>query len=283
MKIAVFKDAYRVDDSIGVLLSARKDADIQLTTVELADTDCLAHLEQAVPHVVVVAALLAEHSDGAEQQLFKENVTLIADWCKQHSAVLLMLSSAAVFDGSRIAYHETDEVQPNSRSGLFYQQLEQVAASNPKHLILRTDWLYNEQQGSFLSNVIQYAIEGQCVGVNSAAKACPTAVTDLARVIVAILLQIQQGSDNWGVFHYVAADTALGFQFVEAILQQAEKYNDVINAKQVCFEHCNPSRPEFYFAPVVLKCSRLLENFGIHQRPWRTQMPAVVRAYFGIE
>lgn len=230
--------------------------------------------------LVVVISLLPMDAD--EQMLggFRSFVTQVLSYTKSHNMPLLLLSSAAVFDGARIAYNENDKPCPNSEYGQFYADLEAAVLEQENTIIIRTAWLYSADKGSFLARVIEFAEQNQCIRINSAAKANPTSTTDIARVVLAIILQLEQGAKNWGVFHYVAADTALGFQFVEAILQQASQYQAVINPKQVCFEHQKPGDAEFCFPAVVLKCKRIQGNFGIHQRAWRALMPAVVREYY---
>lgn len=235
------------------------------------------------PDVIVVLALLPYEASKELMFAYHQQLQSLLDYAEQESLPILFLSSAAVFDGARIAYHEQDKTCPNSEYGYFYDGLEKLFTSYQHSIVIRTAWLYSTCQHSFLAQVIRFAEQGKCIRINSAAKANPTSTEDLARVFLAVLLQLEQGADNWGVFHYVAAEPALGFQFVEAVLQQANKYNQSINPKQVCFEHHQQADVEFYFPAVALKCKRLQGNFGIHQRAWRSLMPAVVRQYYGVE
>ena len=46
---------------------------------------------------------------------------------------------------------------------------------------------------------------------------------DLVRVLIAMILQLDLDSEAWGIYHYASGDTAIGFQFVEAIVAQASQ------------------------------------------------------------
>lgn len=214
-----------------------------------------------------------------QQEAINTLLSKITEQCCAAAIPLLFLSDAVVFDGARIAYHETDQPNPVTELGQAYVDWEKIVLAAPKTLVLRSAWLYGSTENNFVTQAIAYAKAHRCIAINSAAKANPTSNDDLARVITAILLQLTFPLDNFGIYHYVAADTALGFQFLEAVLNQAQKYDDAIDAKQVCFEH-HTVQNNFYFPPVILKCQRLLDDFGIHQRAWRSEMPKVVRAIF---
>lgn len=280
MKVLVVGDQHGIHQSLQKIRAQRlENIHIQGEDWQAFAVDNLLSLEI---DVVICAVLLPFNSSSVEQQQYFTLLEKLFAYAKQHELPFFLLSSAAVFDGARIAYNETDKPSPNSDYGRFYQQLEQHVLGYEKTIILRTSWLFSAADTAFLAQVITHALEDKCIKINSAAKSCPTAANDIARVLFAMLLQVEQGANNWGVFHYVAADTALGFQFVEAILQQASQYRDNINPKQVCFEHQQQPEVAFYFSPVMLKCKRIRGSFGIHQRAWRALMPAVVRQYLAV-
>lgn len=282
MKVLALGDEHGMHSALQQLQSTR-DESIEVITRNWTSFTAQ-ELTQCQPDCIVFLLLLSAQATAAEHLNYKQLVLAAGNYAKQRNLPLLMLSTAAVFDGARIAYKETDQCSPNSDYGRFYADLEQqLLTLHDNSIIVRVAWLYSAQPHSFLAYVISFAEQNKCIRINSAAKANPTSTEDVARVFQGIILQLQQGADNWGIFHYVAADTALGFQFVEAILQQASQYQTAINPKQLCFEHQEQADTEFDFPAVVLKCQRLRGNFGIHQRSWRALMPAVVREYYGID
>src|SRR5690554_3973181 len=283
MRVLILQDHYQLATSFQKQLAVRDEA-IELDIQAWQDFNCTAQTQHNTPayDVIISAVLLTVDTNNDERQHYSEKVKQLATLAQQHNIPFIFLSTAAVFDGARIAYQEADAVSPNTNYGSYYVGLEQQVARWEKHIIIRTGWLYGAGNDNYLTAAIAYAANDKLISFNSAGKACPTAIEDVARVILAIVLQLQYATENWGIYHYVASDTALGFQFIEAILMQAAKYETNVNAKQVRFEHSSelPPDPLFYFAPVVLRCSRVLDDFGIHQRSWRALMPAAVRSYF---
>lgn len=283
MRLLILQDHYHLADSLQKQLDVRAESfDVDSQAWQTFNCQALEQQHQQKPFdVMLCATLLTVDSSLDLRQQYTELIKNLTQFAKQKNIPLLFLSTAAVFDGARIAYQEADQVSPKCDYGRYYVGLEQQVASCKQHMIIRTGWLYGAASANYLTATLSYAIKDELISFNSAGKACPTAIDDVARVLLAIILQLKYAVENWGVYHYVASDTALGFQFIEAILIQAAKYESGVDAKQLRFEHSNAlPDPLFYFAPVVLRCSRLLEDFGIHQRSWRALMPAAVRSYY---
>lgn len=281
MKILALGDEHGLHHALYELQNARLE-NIEIFAKNWIDFQ-LEQLSRFDFDVIVLLSLLPINASKQDQVTYRTFASQLILHAKSHNVPIMLLSSAAVFDGARIAYNENDQPCPNSEYGQLYADLEAyLLTEHQRCIIIRTGWLYSARKGSFLNHVVEFAEQNTCIRINSAAKANPTSIEDIARVFLAIILQLEQGAENWGIFHYVAADTALGFQFVEAVLQQASQYQTAIDPKQVCFEHQERSDTEFYFPAVVLKCKRLQGNFGIHQRAWRSLMPAEVRRYYGM-
>lgn len=286
MRLLVLRDQHDFVARLQGQLATRPE-DITLIPVAwqaIGDTVNLQRLvEQQQPDFLVCAVFLPVVADAGKIRKFRSMVEQFERCARKNGLPLVFFSSGAVFDGARIAYREDDPVCPVTAYGKLYAELEQqISKKIRRHLIIRTTWLYGASGENFLTAVIDHVLQDRLIRVNSAGKSCPTSINDLARVLLAILLQLDSGADSWGIYHYAGADTALGFQFIEAILAHASQYDAGIHAGRLCFEHHEQPDPAFYFEPVMLKCHKLLENFGIHQRPWRKLLPAVVREHFAV-
>jgi dTDP-4-dehydrorhamnose reductase len=284
MKLLVIRDQHQFTTHLSKLLEQRAEIivpvpiawDVIGQTVNLQKI-----IEQQQPDYLICAARLPIDACKNTYKQFKGMVEQVERCSRKYGLPLIFISTGAVFDGSRLPVNENDEYSPASEYGKFYAELETLIVRKlRKHIILRTTWLFSSAGDNFLTAVIESASSEATISLNSAAKGCPTAEQDVARVLVAILLQMDVGAENWGVYHYASSDTALGFQFMEAVVAQASQYDKNINPKQLSFEHNDSPSPVFYFEPVVLKCQKLLEAFGIHQRPWRSFLPAMVKAYY---
>lgn len=278
-----------LSDQQDVLASFKRQLSLRLEPFDVQAVDARAQtsatqLERTLldinPDVLIVALVPSADEDAAVFSHYQLLIKAAKKVASLKQVPLIFISSTAVFDGSRMVYQECDEPSPANAYGRWFVEQEAVIAEYAKHMIIRSGWLYASGENNFLAAVIQHAAKDDLISINSAAKSCPTAVDDLVRVVLAILLQMDLQAENWGVFHYVASDTALGFQFMEAVLAQASQFDAAINPKQLRFEHNANPEAAFYFAPVVLKCHRLLEDFGIHQRPWRSLLHVVVKDYY---
>lgn len=283
MKVLILSDRKDLLSSFTRQLSSREEP-FDVVVIEAQGQSSFqaleSHIEKSQAEVLVAALMPAIDADVHYLAHCHELLKSLKNVAIQQQLPLLFISNTAVFDGERIAYQESDQVCPATDLGRWYVEQEQFLADYTKHMIIRTGWVYSDGEDNFLASVIEHAAQGDVISINSAGKSCPTSLDDLVRVILAILLQLDLNAENWGVFHYVASDSALGFQFMEAILAQASQYEAAIDPKQLRFEHNIDGAPAFYFAPVILKCNRLLEDFGIHQRPWRSLLHSVVKEYY---
>jgi dTDP-4-dehydrorhamnose reductase len=75
-------------------------------------------------------------------------------------ATIIHFSTDYVFDGSkRTPYVETDPVAPLGIYGRSKQEGEdRVAAANPKHIILRTAWVFSPFGSKFVSTILRMSL-----------------------------------------------------------------------------------------------------------------------------
>ena len=285
MKILVVRDPSQFSSQLSHMAEQRVE---DIVTVPIAwraigsTVDLQRVIELQKPEYLLCAVRLAADSDKAEQKHYRNMVETLERAARKFALPLFFLSSASVFAGGKPGYVEGDVCEPVTDLGRLYLDMEHLLEKKlRRHLILRTSWVYSGRGENFLTSVIEYAADNELISINSAGKGCPTATVDLARVVLAMLLQVDIGINAWGVYHYASSDPALGFQFVEAIVAQASQYDERINAKQLLFEHNDGQAGPFYFEPVILKCQKIMEVFGIQQKPWRAMLPTVVKQYFG--
>lgn len=243
--------------------------------------DLLAMLEQQRPDFIFCTVALATNATDESYKQYADVLKLAVRYCKGTHIPLIFLSTAAVFSGKKLSYKEDDNCEPKTAVAKFYYKQEKFIRSELKHhIILRISWIYSASGDNFLPAVIRYAAADKLISFNSAGKGCPSSVSDVVRVLIAMLLQLDAGANSWGTYHYASSDAAIGFQFVEAIVAQASQYDENIDSRQLHFEHNDAALGEFYFEPVVLDCQKLLNAFGIHQKPWRALLSDVVKEYF---
>ncbi len=284
MKLLIIRDQHEFASHLCKLLEQRAEIIIPVPVAwdvigESVDLHKL--IEHQQPDYLVCAVTLPSDACKNTYKRFRNAVEQLERCSRKYGLPLIFISTGAVFEGSKIPMREEDTYTAKSEYGKFYAELESLIVRKlRKHIILRSTWLFSAVGDNFLTSVIEHAASNTLISLNSAAKGCPTAEQDLARVVIAILLQVDLGAENWGIYHYASSDSALGFQFMEAIVAQASQYDQNINPKQLHFEHNDTPLPAFYFESVILKCHKLLESFGIHQRPWRSLLSVTVKSYY---
>lgn len=241
-------------------------------------------LAEFTPHFVVSLTVPGRTDSAALTKRLRKGLTQLAEACGGHDIPLLHVSSVLVFDGDKSApYQEGDAEAPFDERGALCLQLEEIVATHARQfVILRTASIFSHAGDNLLTQTIRLAEQGRTLVFDPSLSGCPTGANDVARVIIAIVLQLHCGADAWGVYHYTSSDVTTGYQFAEAVLAIASQFDRELNLDQVKLEERAVDDPDhLQVDPVLVSCQKLLNTFGIKQRPWRSQLTAVVRNYFG--
>jgi len=125
----------------------------------------------------------------------------LAAWCAETGAGLVLLSSIAVFDGTKGSrYDEGDTPRPANVYGESKLRAERAAARAGWHLVVRTGWLFSadDEDHKFVGQILRRARERRELDVVDDRFGSPTWVVDLARGIERLI-----GEGLRGVVHLV--------------------------------------------------------------------------------
>jgi dTDP-4-dehydrorhamnose reductase len=180
-----------------------------------------------------------------------------------------------VFAGTGKAYRESDLPAPNSIYGQsLWEGEEALRHAQPQHIILRPSWLFGSLGNSFLETVLRQA-KFDLAGLRqdlSDEPGHPTPALDVAKVLLAIIQQLDCQAEVWGTYHYCGAELTTWREFIDTIIAEAKIHH-------ICQFINGASGPVAYRAgsaqPSILDCTRLFETFGIKQKSWR---PGLVQA-----
>jgi len=234
-------------------------------------------LDNWVPKDVdlIVNALWLDDPEQAEQnreQTHQAAFALplaLAEYAREHGMALLQLSSCYVFDGRKQgAYISSNPGQPINELGRWQWECEQaLRTSLPRHIILRTGW----SLARVVRKVHDCAVDSGVLALPGRCRGQPVAVSDLARVMAAIVLQLDCGAEVWGTYQYAGAEEInlyeLGLEVVgmPGIPQSTRVVDDM---------------PEWgHLEPVntTIVCSKIRNTFGIKQLPWRNWLTEEVK------
>jgi dTDP-4-dehydrorhamnose reductase len=189
------------------------------------------------------------------------------------------VSTDYVFDGRKIgAYVETDATNP---LGVYAKsKLEgelAVASANPRHLILRTAWLYAPYGANFLRTMLRLARERPELRVVDDQHGQPTYVPHLAEAILAIAkaLSNKQGQGRWGTYHIAAGGETTWHGFAGAIVRAGAR----LGTPQVpVIPITTAEYPTLAARPANsrLDCSKLERTFGVRLPHWQQGLAACI-------
>lgn len=111
-------------------------------------------------------------------------------------AALLALSTDYVFDGTATSpYRESDATSPQSVYGASKWAGEQaVREVHPRHVIVRTSWLFGPGGGNFVDTILAKARAGERLRVVDDQRGSPTFTRDLAEGLLRLMVAGQPGT-----------------------------------------------------------------------------------------
>ena len=220
----------------------------------------------------------AESESARAYAVNRDGTSHLAAACAEANIPFIHVSTDYVFDGTKVTpYTEDDRVHPVSVYGASKEAGEQALRNAwPRHIILRTAWVYSVFGNNFVKTMLRLARERDSLRVVADQRGCPTAAGDLAEAILHIAQRIKAGDElAWGTYHYCGAGSTTWHGFAEAIVQLAApalgRSVPVIPITTADYP-TSAKRP----ANSVLDCSKIRTLLGIEPRPWRESLKEVI-------
>lgn len=197
--------------------------------LDLADLGTIAPAIKAVRPDIVVSAAAYTAVDQAEDEpelAFAVNATGAGEVARAAASVgapIIQLSTDYVFDGSLDRpYLEDDATGPRSVYGASKLAGEEaVGGANPRHLVLRTAWVYSPFGKNFVRTMLLLASERDEVSIISDQCGNPTSALDIADAILAAARHLCQRTDfdQWGIYHLAGSGATNWAEFAEEIFR----------------------------------------------------------------
>ena len=242
-----------------------------------------AAISRKKPSLVVNAAAYTK-VDAAESEIEAARLgnevgpAVLAGASAAADVPLIHISTDYVFDGSKDrAYLEDDSIAPINAYGETKAAGERaVREIAPKHLILRTSWVYGEYGQNFLKTMLKLAATRDELRVVSDQHGCPTSTADLAAAILAIAPRLEVSDNVWGTYHYAGSGVTTWYGFASRIV--AEQASLTGRAPRVTpiptTDFPTPARRP---ANSVLDCGKFIRVFGFGGRPWTEETDRITR------
>ena len=235
------------------------------------------------PALVVNAAAytkvdLAETDAEAARRGNETGPALLGESCAAANTPLVHISTDYVFDGAKPkAYVETDAISPASSYGRSKAAGEHaLRAAAPRHVILRTSWVYGEFGHNFLKTILRLATTRDELRIVADQRGSPTSTFDLAEAILSIAPRLIAGEDVWGTYHFTGSGVTTWHGFASRIVAaqapftgRAPRVTPITTA-----EYPLPARRP---ANSELDSSLFARIFGIRARPWTEETDRITR------
>ncbi len=196
----------------------------------VGDLQTLAQTIRSVCPDVIVNAAAHTAVDKAESEpdlawhLNAEAPEVMALEAKNLRALLVHYSSDYVFDGSgSAARKESDATGPLSVYGRTKLEGEQrIAATNCRHLIFRTSWVYAARGGNFAKTMLRLAQEREALSVINDQWGAPTGADLIADVTAHAVRHMSAHEGDGGLYHLVASGETNWHAYASHVIERAQ-------------------------------------------------------------
>lgn len=203
-----------------------------------------------------------EHEEDA-MRLNCDAVKILSHSAANHCAGIVHISTDYVFEGNDPSpLDEEQPTRPLSVYGRTKLEGEKFAAMNPKHIIIRTSWLYSPYGNNFVKTMLRLSGERSEIGVVGDQWGSPTSARDLAR---AIIVAIEK--PKYGIYHFANEGITSWALFAEEIM--------ALSGSKCVIKHISTAeyptaavRPEFS----ILDKRKFTSTFSISIAEWEASL-----------
>lgn len=275
----------RYVESRGYELIAVGSNDLDITDAQAVHQQ----LEQYRPDFLINCAAYTAVDKAESEQALCHSINAdgpenLAASCQKLDIKLLHVSTDYVFDGnSSRPYSESDPVNPLGVYGRSkWLGEENVRRLCPRHIIVRVSWVFGPDGNNFMKTMLRLAKEKSELKVVDDQLGCPSYTGDIARVLVGVAEQLDcDATDHlWGTYHYCGSDTTSWHRFAQVIIQEARRFTPIkvdkvlpITTDEFPTTATRPQNSSLY-------CRKILNNFGIKQRPWRQGVMETLKSLY---
>ena len=256
-----------------------------------SDLAGLAATVQAVKPDVIVNAAAHTAVDKAESEPeFARGLNALAPGvlaaeAQKLGAWLVHYSTDYVFDGSgSTPWQETDATGPLSVYGQTKLEGEQAVAANPKHITLRTSWVYAARGGNFAKTMLRLASERESLTVIDDQFGAPTSAELLADVTAHAIRAAIQKPELAGLYHCVAGGETNWHGYARFVLETARSLGWELKVGPV---QVTATSTASYPTPAQrplnsrLNTTKLQEAFGLTLPHWQTDVARMLTEITG--
>ncbi|MCL1090116.1 dTDP-4-dehydrorhamnose reductase [Shewanella profunda] len=284
MKILVTGSNGQVGSSLVKQLNQMPDVEflaVDREQLDITDGAAVAKLVNEFKPDAIINAAAHTAVDKAEQEvelsyaINRDGPLLLAQAANTVGAAMLHISTDYVFAGDKDGeYLETDATDPQGIYGQSKLAGElAVAVACPRHIILRTAWVFCETGNNFVKTMLRLAQSRDELGVVCDQFGGPTYAGDIANALIVMAKAISKGNQSFGIYHYSGLPHVNWHQFACEIFSQA-KSQGLLNKEMSVNALTSDQYPTPAKRPInsKLNCNKIQDYFGIQSSDWRAAL-----------
>ena len=254
--------------------------------LDIANPVQVAEVVAAVQPQLIINAAAYTAVDKAESEpqhawaVNRDGVAHLAQAAERLDIPLLHISTDYVFAGNaREPYQETDPTGPTGVYGASKLGGELALAEHCRqHLTLRTSWVFGAHGNNFVKTMLRLGREREELAVVADQHGCPTSSASIATALWSLAVQYrEQGTLQWGVYHFSGTPACTWHGFAEEIFLQAQALQLLERHPHVraitAVDYPTPAKRPAWS---VLDCTKLQGAHGIALPDWREDLEVVL-------
>jgi len=208
------------------------------------------------------------------------SVEKMAEFSAAMSTPFIHISTDYVFDGEKNQpYTEDDRCNPLNIYGKSKFLGDQaVIKKNPRHIIIRTSWVFSEYGKNFPKTIINAIKSNQNLSVISDQVGGPTSAICISKAIIEFLRKICIGeSIEWGIYNFSGYPNVSWYEFALEVESIAKRVNDnvKISIDKISSSESNfskTSRPK----NTTLDNSKITQTIMVKPCQWKKELKDLI-------
>ena len=188
-------------------------------------------IEEFGPSLIINAAAYTnvDHAEFEKDLAFQVNALapkFLSDIASKLNIPIIHFSSNYIYDGSKHEpYNEEDRPNPLSIYGETKWSGDKFIQKTPKHIILRTSWLFSLYKSNFLKKILKLSQEKESFQVVNDIWGSPTSVNTLIDSVVLIISRLNHvhSPEIFGTYHITCQGKTNWYDYSLKILSLLEE------------------------------------------------------------